>query len=423
MSPLNIRSHVATAWEWFLRGKGSGPIRLVVFVLLGMHIMKYAERSRSDPALWIAFVVAVCTWRRAPVVWRSIAGCTATAIVGLALVGLLFSVDPTLSARDFVKQLDILAAAIAIPVLLRSRARVETALMIAALGWTVVLGQHLVEMHRELGDAFIQSAHDFRPAAIVHANIESMFAGLAVFVLVHAAWRRRASVLKGVLLLVAAGGNLFYIYVIASRGPQIAFAATIVASGFVILPGWRAKAIWAAGMIVCGSVAWANLDKINERFDKVGTLDSLNDRDVVWTHTWHLAKSRPWIGHGYGKKVFVETYHSSDPPESPFDFQHPHQYWLYVFFSQGALGVALHIVLWLALLGRLVRAQRRAAGDGDRHLIGLLLLLAIYFQVYSMADWPGSVLWVIYLWLVVIMISVTHTEAAGRITAGDDNAT
>ena len=396
------------AWNWFLGGKGSGPVRLVCFTALGLHILKFAERSASDPALWIAFVAALFMIRGAPSVWRSTPGYLAIAVVGLALLSIVFSVEPVLSARDFVKQLDVLAAAFAIPIVLNTRSRVEKALLIACLAWTIVLGHHLIEMHRELGTELVQKAHDYRPAAMVHANIESMIAGLAVFALAHGAWVRRARVPIGILLIAASLFNLFYIYVIASRGPQIAFAATFMLSGFVMLRGWRLKTVWAVVILICGLAVATNLEKINERFGDVGSLDSLNDRDVVWAHTWELSKARAWLGHGYGKRVFVETYHHSDPPSSPFDFQHPHQYWLYVFFSQGASGVMLHIAFWIALLSRLLRAFRESTREEDRLLIGLLGLLVVYIQTYSLADWPGSVLWVILLWLVSLTMSATR---------------
>ncbi|MDA0323126.1 MAG: hypothetical protein O2923_10485 [Verrucomicrobia bacterium] len=408
MSAITLPAPLKPAMAWFLHGKGSGPFRIICFTALAMHIMKYAERSASDPALWVTLIAALFMIRRAPLVWRSTAGLLGIGVLVWALVSIVLSVEPALSGRDFVKQLDILAAAFAIPIVLNTRSRVEKALLIASLAWTIVLGYHLIEMHRELGTDLVQKAHDYRPAAMVHANIESMIAGLAVFALAHGAWVRRARIPIGILLSAASLFNLFYIYVIASRGPQIAFAATFVLSGFVMLHGWRLKTAWAVIILACGLAIATNLEKINERFSDIGSLDSLNGRDVVWAHTWELSKARAWLGHGYGKRVFVETYHHSDPPRSPFDFQHPHQYWLYVFFSQGAIGVMLHIAFWIALLSRVLRAFRESTREEDRLLIGLLGLLLVYIQTYSLADWPGSVLWVILLWLVSLTMSATR---------------
>ena len=207
--------------------------------------------------------------------------------------------------------------------------------------------------------------------------------------------------------------NLAYEVVMASRGPQIALAATLALSGFVLLPGGKRKGVWLVLVVLAAAAVIINVGRINPRFTDRRALHTFVDRDKVWQHTWHvLVPQRPLLGYGHGRAVFDQAYYGSNPPPSPFHFAHAHSYWLYVLFSYGAVGLALHAAGWTLLAGRLAKHIRRQRAPEDRLLPGLVLLLILHIHVYGLADWPASVVGVMLIWLIPAALVVTAEETS-----------
>lgn len=392
--------------------------RFVLFTLVAIVIWKMRSKGVQDALIWLTFLYSLRKARAGMKIWMNAAGIAFLAVFGYMLLSMLWSVDRAGSARDLVKNLDIAALAFVIPALFASRKGAEALLLYSASGFACILGYDLVRMAVHLRGNLLVGAHAFEPFILVHCNVAAMAAGAAFMVFLYFAWtwRRNGWRLAGCIL--GALVTLAYEYVIASRGPQVAFAVALASSGFILLPGWRAKSIWLGLVIIGGLVLVAGLGRINPRFLDKASMRGFTGRDVVWKHTLTLSREHPLLGYGYGKPVFTRVYRESNPPKSQFEFAHPHQYWLYVLFAQGWLGVAIHATAWILLLARLLRNIFARTTFTDRFLPGLVLLLLIFIHVYSLADWPSTLVHMMLAWLVPVGLIVTQVELDPKQAAG-----
>ncbi len=386
-------------------------VRFALFTAAAIVIWKMPSKGVQDALVWLAFLYSLKKAKAGAKVWLNTAGLAFVALFIWLLLSLLWSVDRAGSVRDLTKNLDIAAVAFVITALFACRKGVERLLLYSATGFGFLFAYDLGRMWIHLRGNLLAGAHGFEPFILVHSNVAAMMAGASFMVFLYFAWiwRRNGWRLAGCLL--GALVTLAYEYVIASRGPQVALAATVACAGFLLLPGWRGKTIWLGLIIVGGLVLVAGLGRVNPRFLDHASMQGFTGRDVAWEHTLVLSKERPWLGYGYGKPVFVKVYKGSNPPASPFDFAHPHQYWLYVLFGQGWLGVGLHVVAWSLLLARLLRNVFSRATFTERALPGLLVLLLVFIHVYSLADWPSTLVHMMLAWLVPVALIVTQGES------------
>lgn len=369
-------------------------------------VWKFRAALLQDLVVWGAFIWALYRQPRFWTAWRNPAG-AAFALFGAYIVAsLAWSVETSLTARDLVRMADAVAAMIAIPILFNTRGRVESALFYTASGFTALLGADLVRLLVRLKGEALARAHYYEPFELTHPNTSAMAAGVSALILLYFAWTWRRRGLRPVACALAALVDLAYLVVIASRGPQVAFAAAIVLAGVVVLPGWKLRLAWLCALGVAGSVLWAHPEWINPRFADKASMRGFCDRDKVWQHSWELSKQRPLLGYGYGEKLFRSVYHNSNPPESPFHYKHTHQYLLFYRFSLGWIGVALCVTAWALLLARLIRRSWASAGE-SRLLPALILVLLGFIQVYGLADWPGSLIGLMLMWLIPLALVVT----------------
>jgi len=393
---------------WLYERRWSGLLRFAVCTALAVFVWKYRSKAVQDLLLAGAALYVLIRRPRECRIWLRPAGIPFVALAVYTLALLPFSTAPADSVHDLVKYLDVLAAAFAIPVLFRGQDRIEGAVLYSAAGLTMVLGYDLVRLAVCLrGDLWI-GAHGYEPFLFDHSNLSSMVAGAAFLALVPFAWKWRRDWLRGSLCALGMLVNLAYLVALASRGPQIAFALTCGLSGLVLLPGWRAKGIWLLLAVLAATALVVNAAAVNPRFADRAGMRGFVDRDKVWEHTWELAWRQPVSGYGHGRRVFVRVYNATDPPESLFDFQHAHEYWLHVFFSYGLVGVVLHAFAWGVLGGRLLWTSiRRSASFGDRLFPGVVLLMIAFIHVYGLADWPAGIVSVMLIWLVPAGLAVT----------------
>jgi O-antigen ligase len=415
---------VARIRQWWRTFPYAGPLRVLFFTVIVALVWLYPKKGVQDGILIAAFLYALPNLRRGWPAWRNAAGIAFLGLFVCSLLTLPLSTHAELSARDAVKVLDLFLVAFAMPSLFNTRKKLESALLYSASAVTILLSSHLVRMAIDLKGRLLQDAHCYEPFMMVHCNVESMVAGAAflVFCFFTVKWRKQPKLLM--LSALGAAANLIYLFVLASRGPQIAMAGAVSLSGFMFLRKWKYRVVWLGLLVAASVVVLAKPEWINPRFKDKLTMRGLAGRNVVWEHTWKLAKERPLLGHGYGVRTFMDVYHNSNPPESPYYFWHPHQYWLYILFAQGIVGVLLHAVAWGLLLLRLLRHILVRMRTFDQKLLPATVFLMITFiSIYSLADWPSMQIHMMLIWLVPIALAVTRSDPPVVLAEGVTTAT
>jgi O-antigen ligase len=382
--------------------------RRLGWVALAILIWGFSSKATLIVLCDGAFLYAMFKRPTGSPVWRTPAGLAFLLLALFTLALLPLSTDPLLSTKSALKSIHVAAGALAIPVIFNTRARLQSALLASATAITLILGSDLIRLVLFLKVPLLTSARVTKPYVLNHPNVASMMAGAAFFVLLHAAWasrRRPALCLLGVL---GAAVDLFYIWIMASRGPQGAFAAACALSGF-LLPGWRKKLIWAVALSVA---IWGLSDRIvriNPRFQRKDAL-TFNERVKVWEHTWRLAGRHPVLGYGFGKELFRRTYYETHPPKSRFLFPHTHQYWLKILFESGWAGVAIHAAAWFLLFAQLAARMRTQLTLTARSLSIAVLLLLAMVHAYGMIDYPDHVVKVMLIWLVPVALVTAQPD-------------
>jgi len=342
-------------------------------------------------------------------VWRNPAGTAFAVLAAWIVVASLFSPARLPAFRSLAVLIPVLAGAYAIPMLLPSRQKIAAAMTYSAGAITILLGADLLRLWHRLGGDLLSQARFTEPYVMNHPNVASMMAAAGVFVLLRFGWQYRRRPASAALAIAGILVNLAYIVILASRGPQVAFAAACAAFG-CLLPGWRRKAAWLILLAVAGGLVVANAEHINRRFAS-GDLGSLNDRTTVWKHTWKLAAEHPVIGHGFGKRIFEKVYYDSDPPQSKYIFPHAHSYWLKALFESGWIGVALHAAAWALLAVRLAYHTWQLETLAERLLPGSVIMLLLLVHVYGLGDYPDELVRVMMIWLVPVSLVITKNTA------------
>ena len=240
-----------------------------------------------------------------------------------------------------------------------------------------------------------------------HPNVSSMLAGMAALVFLAywpALWKGRKGKGQGwrrVALWAASAGiaaDVWYVVMMGSRGPQMAFAASALLLPVFWLPGWK----WRLAAVLAGVVAaWALVEgagRINPRFNDTVTMRGANRRADIWRCARGRTEVRPWTGWGYGKRAFRRMIYEHPklraPRQLPFFFPHAHSYWLMLVVQGGYVALLAGLAAWGGLAVGLLLALRRIPGRemAARATPALLLTLLAMVLGYGVADFPDSVL-------------------------------
>jgi O-antigen ligase len=384
-------------WACFLAGAAMGVI-----------IWTFSSSALQDVIVFGAFLFALFFAERGKLAWKQPAGAAFVILLIYHFITLPFSVSPEMSVNDTVRMLEVLAGAFAIPVVFNTDKKISRAIFYSAVGIALTLAYDLVRMAVYLGPDILAKAHSFRPFILNHSNVASMMAGLSFFVFLYqvpqylprlAGGRERASFWPALGCLAGGLVCVAYLFIAASRGPQIAFALAFVFSG-LIMPGWRNKLIWLTILVILGAAILVNYKHINPRFAEKKTMAGFSERDRVWKHTWQLVQEKPWFGHGYGKRNFEMNYYASQPPRANYHFPHCHQYWLKLLFEYGWTGLGLYAAAWLILAVSLLHRISTAPTLGDRLLPGAIALMLLFIHLYGLGDYPDNIVQVAQVWLI-----------------------
>jgi O-antigen ligase len=373
--------------------------RFIAGAGLGVIIWTFSSSALQDAIVFGAFLCALFFAERGKAAWRQPAGIAFIVLLVHHLASLPFSVSPELSVHDTGRLFEVLAGAFALPVVFNTDRKIARALFYSAAAITLTLGWDLIRMSYYLGPDIFTKAHSFQPFILNHSNVASMMAGLAFFVFLSFAWRRRRNLGPALGGLAGSAVCLAYLIIAASRGPQIAFAIAFAAIG-VILPGRRSRLVWFICLFSAGVLLFLNYDRINPRFAEKSTMTGFSERDKVWKHTWGLTGDKKWFGHGYGKRNFEMHYYASSPPPAKYHFPHCHQYWLKLLFEYGRVGVGLYAAAWLILAVSLLRKIFTASTLDERLLPGAIALMLLFIHLYGLGDYPDNIVQTAQIWLV-----------------------
>ena len=387
--------------------------RFIAGTAMGVVIWTFSSNALQDVIVFCAFFYALTFAERAKPVWKQPAGIAFIILLGHHLAALPFSVSPEMSLHDTGRLLEVLAGAFAVSVVFNTGPKIASALFYSAVAIALTLGYDLIRMSYYLGGDIFAKAHSFRPFILNHSNVASMMAGLSFFVFLYFLWQGRRSLWPALACLAGGGVCLAYLLIAASRGPQIAFALAFACGGF-LLPGRRSKLIWLVFLVILGTAVFVNYKRVNPRFAEKSTMAGFSERDKVWTHTWQMAKERPWFGYGYGKRNFEMNYYASHPPRANYHFPHCHQYWLKLLFEYGWLGVGLYAAAWLILAVGLLRRIFAARTLDDRLLPGVIALMLLFIHFYGLGDYPDNIVQTAQIWLIPAALAAIMVPPATR---------
>jgi O-antigen ligase len=372
-------------------------------------VWEFPSKAVTDVLIGGSFLWALPRWRRAAAVWRTAPGLAAVLVVLYAVVQLAWAVHPAGSAADLARDVRLPVLAFVLSVLACDAERVERVLLVSALALTPVFAADLIRLIAALGpEQLLAQARYYKPYALNHPNVSSMLAGAVCLICAWGAWMRRDRRLPAAGFVAASVLALAYLVVMASRGPQAAFAATAGAALLLIPRTGKGRLAGLALGVLAALLIGANLSRINARF--LDTSDRLSGRTVVWRQTAALSEAHPWFGYGYGKGTFQRVYAASNPPPSPFFFPHPHQYALFVLFQGGRAWLILHAAFWLLLALRLRRALARSPDETARMRIAIVALLLVMWQVYGLGDYPDNRLQTVLAALVPLAVAVSASR-------------
>ena len=370
---------------------------------VALLVWTFSSKALQDILVFGAFLFALTRAGLGAGAWKQPAGIAFIVVVLHLVLSLPFSEHPRLSLRDFSGYLEVLAGAFAIPVLFNTREKIAAALFYSAVAVALTLGYDLARLACCLGPALLARGHIFTPFILNHANVASMMAGAAIFVFFYFGWiwRRRlwpvAGCLLGILICLA------HMVIMASRGPQIAFALAVGGAGFLI-PSRGGKLLWFLIVALAAGALIMNIEHVNPRFLEKKSMSNFNERDKVWQHTWDLSRQHPWFGYGYGKRNFEAIYYANHPPKSRFYYPHPHQFWLKLLFEFGWTGLALHLAAWLILGISLARYVWRQPTFDERLLPGTVGFIFCFIHLYGLGDYPDNIVLMAQFWLIPVAL-------------------
>ena len=426
---------------------------------VALLVWTFSSKALQDILVFGAFLFALTRAGLGAGAWKQPAGIAFIVVALHMVLSLSFSEHPRLALRDFSGFLEVMAGAFAIPVLFNTREKIAAALFYSAVAIALTLGYDLARLAYHLGPALLAKGHIFTPFILNHANVASMMAGAAIFVFLQrglytiaernycpasrlrqgfcgqAGVRFQSSPVRHPAFAKATAGRpalaprsslsvvgsdvwrlvsvlgcllgmlicLAHMVIMASRGPQIAFALAVGAAGLLI-PSRSGKLLWFLAVVLAAGALIVNIEHVNPRFLEKKSMSNFSERDKVWTHTWDLAQQRPWLGYGYGKRNFEVVYYRTHPPKSIFHYPHPHQFWLKLLFEFGWIGLALHLAAWLILGISLARYIWRQPTFNERLLPGTVGLIFCFIHLYGLGDYPDNIVLMAQFWLIPVAL-------------------
>jgi O-antigen ligase len=364
-----------------------------LFLLTLVLVVKWSSGFRNA-LVWGSFAVLLARPELRPVsLKRSPILISAVLFLAWALVSVLVSQNPELSARDWIKTAESVVAAWVVAQLLWEPRKLDRTLWHLLLALTVIYVADAGWYVGHLGQDWHWGQRWESPPRFLHPNI---FSGLIVATLPLALlpfldgpprpWRYATAILNAL-------ASLFLLDVFASRTAQVAL---VIALGCLIaLRSKPHQRLLGAALMV---LVIATAPFVNPRFTD-SSIGTFSNRFENWVGTTELIAERPLVGHGFGDRNYFQVYGERFPDRSE-PFPHPHNAFLRVSFSSGLIGLALFLALQIALTSGLWRCTRHLPSATERSLALVLLLSQIVLLTFSLGDVPTGPLH-LYSWFLV----------------------
>ena len=372
-------------------------LRWAVGLAAGWFVLCKPSSGVTEAIGYLAGIWALWNWRKALAAWRNPVGACFGLGVLWAVASAAWSPVPSGAVRDLTKTASLVFGVWGLPAVFAGRARTRTVLAAGAGLLSVRLAADLLRlvMARGVGRELLYWARYEHPYLFNHPNVSSMMAALAALAWVALAvggvrggWRR-AGLAAGLAV------DLAYLVVMASRGPQIVFAAALLAYPLLVLPGWKARVAAFAVVVAVGAGLWLGARWINPRMGD-STVGGFHGRDVVWKYvTERLVPEHPVRGFGFGKRTFEQVAyhdHSRKPLRGAVEYPHAHSYWLMLAFQGGAVAVVLWGAGWLALAAGLFRGLHGEGTLAGRAMPAFFLAAVGMILLYGTADYPDNLI-------------------------------
>src|SRR5690606_12481330 len=177
--------------------------------------------------------------------------------------------------------------------------------------------------------------------------------------------------------------NLIFMLMTGNRGAFILLVLAFPAFLYLFrteLGVIRAARTFAlAALLLVGTSAvvltFSEFSIIYERLAETEIESGVPDtRAEAWTVVLDKIAERPFIGHGPRLRLIDD--HVVRYPDHEF-LDYPHNLYLFLLYTVGAVGLAAFVTFFAALGWRLIAACRRAATGDDRGLVKLFTLLFV----------------------------------------------
>ena len=341
----------------------------------------------------------------ARVVWRAK---LPLALVGLAVLSVIWSVDPGLTLR---RALSLLApTTFGLVLSLRFSTSELLRLLAVALGMAAVLSVVVALVLPRETISLVDYGNAWRGVFEDKNNFgRSMALAVAVFALMAMDWGQHRW-----MAWLGAAGTLWLVFLARSMGSLVTAVALLA-----LIPLFRslrlrfttAVAVCTVSILLAGafiSVIAANTEPI---FTLLGRDSTLTGRTDIWQAVLASIGERPWLGYGYNA-----FWHPSDGPSASvlslvgWETPNSHNGLLDLWLELGFAGVGILLVgLVAAVRAAVVSARRTDLSAGLWPLVFLSFLALINVSMSALLR-PHSLTWILY----VALLSSDLLTKAGK---------
>jgi O-antigen ligase len=287
----------------------------------------------------------------------------AWALVAMAFCGVLsalVSPEPRYSAWELYKEIGFLViAAFASALIVRTGAHATTLLAAGVAAALLIAAYDVAQYAREFAS----------PAPWPSGNIHKhrFYADPLLWYLPPLLWAVSVA-RRGALPWIAAALALYWL-LIAGTGARAAWYGAIGAAilWFALHARRHRGALAAVGLALAVATALWLLPPEIFLEQAMRGVDTSHRMEGTWKPAIELIRERPWLGHGYGEKLFHAAYDAHVAAHPEWFFRHslgPHNVLLAIWFAGGVpliASVVAALACFAAIVARVVRAAERCS--------------------------------------------------------------
>jgi glycosyltransferase involved in cell wall biosynthesis/O-antigen ligase len=372
-------------WDRLNNSTRGSYLKTGFLFLLTLSLAHFWSSGFRDAIIWGSFVLLVVLGAMKKYSLQFNAVIIASAIyLTWSLISSLYSVDTSLSLREWLKLAELIAATFVLGQILRTKKNIDRTLLFIVGALTII---YLYDIGVYLAKLGHQWQWGERWDQLSHYNAPNIYSALIIAVLPFAFYQisqQPKNIARTISLAIHVCAGLFLLYVLGSRTAQVALIVMIFFR-VIFVKEWKKRIVGLTLFIICGALIFA----LNPRF-RDPTAKNMFGRDENWRRTARLVKQEPILGHGYGNRIYQKVYHEVLKKKSRIPFEHAHNVFLEVAFESGAIGLAAYIPIWAVLFLGAWRISR--SKDPCHRSLGISIFLAFSgLLVYFQASVPNGI--------------------------------